>query len=418
MSGVRVWKVLLGVERHVVVEGVDLEVTDDGEVVLVASVRPTRRWGTRCGQCLRRSPGYDRGGGTRRWRGLDLGTTRVFLEAEAPRVRCREHGVIVAAVPWARHDSPFTAGFEDQCAWLTAHATATTVAELMRSSWRAVTRMVARVVAEARGRTDRLTGVVKVAIDEKAYRKGHRYLTVVTDLDTGRVVWAAEGRSQATVEKFFTALGPERAAGLTHVGCDGADWIHTVVKAQAPNALLCLDSYHVVAWASEAVDEVRRRITRDLRAAGRDDEAASLKGSRWAVLKKPANLTGGQQESLASIKKTNGPLYRAYLIKEQLREVFRVKGDQGRRLLAGVLAWASRSRLPEMVDLARKLRRFTDLIGNTLDHGVTSALAENTNTHITVLARRAYGFHSPEALIAMIELTRGGLCPPLPGRAG
>jgi transposase len=81
-----------------------------------------------------------------------------------------------------------------------------------------------------------------------------------------------------------------------------------------------------------------------------------------------------------------------------------------------VISWASRSRLPEMVDLARKLRRFQDLIGNTLDSGVTSALAENTNTHITVLARRAYGFHSPEALIAMIELTRGGLCPPLPGR--
>jgi len=109
-------------------------------------------------------------------------------------------------------------------------------------------------------------------------------------------------------------LGAERAAALTHVGCDGADWIHPVVKARAPNAVLCLDSFHVVAWASEAVDEVRRRITRDLKAAGRDEEAKALKGPRWAVLKNPKNLTGGQQESLASIKATNGPLYRAYLI--------------------------------------------------------------------------------------------------------
>jgi transposase len=418
VSGVRVWKLLLGVERRVVIEGVDLEVADGGESVVVASVRPSRRWGSRCGQCLRRSPGYDRGDGQRRWRGLDLGTTKVFLEAEAPRVRCREHGVIVVAVPWARHDSPFTAAFEDQAAWLAAHATASTVAELMRSSWRAVTRMIARVVAEARGKTDRLAGLCRIAIDEKSYRKGHRYLTIVTDVDTGRVVWAAEGRSQATVEKFFEALGPERAAALTHVGCDGADWIHTVVKAQAPQAKLCLDSYHVVAWASEAVDEVRRRIVRELKAAGHEDEASSLKGSRWAVLKDPGRLTGGQQESLARIKKTNGPLYRAYLIREQLREAFRVKGKRGRKLLAGVIAWACRSRLPEMVDLARKLRRFQDLIGNTMDTGVTSALAENTNTHITVLARRAYGFHTPEALIAMIELTRGGLCPSLPGRAG
>jgi transposase len=416
VSGVSLWKVLLGVERHVVIEDIELEASEDGETVLVASVRPSKRQNARCGLCGRRCPGYDQGDGRRRWRGLDLGTTRVFLEAVAPRVSCREHGVVVAAVPWARHASAFTRDFEDQAAWLAAHATATMVARLMRSSWRAVTRMVTRVVAEARGRTDRLAGVTKIAIDEKAYRKGHRYITVVTDVDTGRVVWAAEGRSQASVEAFFTTLGPQRAAGLTHVGCDGADWIHTVVKAQAPKAKLCLDSFHVVAWAGEAVDEVRRRIVRELKAAGRTGEAASLKGSRWAVLKDPARLTGGQQESLASVKKTNGPLYRAYLIKEQLREVFRVKGERGRRLLAGLIAWASRSRLPEMVDLARKLRRFHDLIGNTLDTGITSALAENTNTHISVLARRAYGFHSPEALIAMIELTRGGLCPRLPGR--
>jgi transposase len=340
----------------------------------------------------------------------------VFLQAQAVRVRCGEHGVVVASVPWARHDSAFTAGFEEQAAWLAAHTAASTVAVLMRSSWRAVTGMITRVVAKARGKSDRLAGVVKIAIDEKAYRKGHRYLTVVTDLDTGRVVWAAEGRSKATVAAFFTAMGPDRSAGLTHVGCDGADWIHTVVAEHAPQARLCLDSFHVVAWASEAVDEVRRRITRELKAAGRDEDAKALKGSRWAVLKNPKKLTGGQQESLASIKTTNGPLYRAYLIKEQLREVFQAKGRRGRRILAGVIAWATRSRLPEMVDLARKLRRFRALIANTLDTGVTSALAENTNMHITVLARRAYGFHSPQALIAMIELTRGGLCPPLPGR--
>jgi transposase len=407
----------LGVERHVVVEGVEVEVAVGGEAVVVASVRPSRRQALRCPRCRRRCRRYDRGDGRRRWRGLDLGSTRVFLEAEAPRVRCGEHGVLVAGVPWARHDTAFTAAFEEQTAWLAAHAAASTVAVLMRSSWRAVTGMVTRVVAEARGRTDRLAGVTKVAIDEKAYRKGHRYLTVVTDLDTGRVIWAAEGRCKAVVAAFFTALGPGRAARLTHVGCDGADWIHTVVAEHAPQAVICLDSFHVVAWASEAVEEVRRRLGRDLKAAGRHGEAATLKGSRWAVLKNPARLSGDQQESLAAIKTTNGPLYRAYLIKEQLREVFRVKGPHGRALLGGVIAWASRSRIPEMLDLARKLRRHRDLIANTLDHAVTSALAENTNTHIAALTRRAYGFHSPEALIAMIELTRGGLCPDLPGRS-
>jgi transposase len=140
------------------------------------------------------------------------------------------------------------------------------------------------------------------------------------------------------------------------------------------------------------------------------------KGTWWAIRKNPERLTGDQQIALASIKKTNDPLYRAYLMKEQLREVFKVKGSAGRRLLTGLLAWAARSSIAKMVALSKTLRRYRDLIGNTLDHGVTNAPAEATNTHIQGLIRRAYGFRSPQALIAMIELTRGGHCPPLPGR--
>ena len=121
-------------------------------------------------------------------------------------------------------------------AWLVAHAAKSAVQAFARVSWRAVTGVVERVVGEARGRTDRLAGLTRVGIDEKSYRKGHKYLTVVTDHDTGRVVWTADGRSKATVAAFFAALGPERAAGLTHVSADGADWIHGVVAEHAPGA--------------------------------------------------------------------------------------------------------------------------------------------------------------------------------------
>ncbi|MBY0390555.1 MAG: transposase [Mycobacterium pseudokansasii] len=113
----------------------------------------------------------------------------------------------------------------------------------------------------------------------------------------------------------------------------------------------------------------------------------------------------------------NATLYRAYLLKEQLREVFRVKGAHGRQLLAGWLSWASYSRIPEFVALARSIRRYRDLIHNTLDHGLSNAKSEATNTHLRALTKRAYGFHSPDALIGMAMLTRGGLCPQLPGRA-
>jgi len=295
-------KALLGIE-HVVVEGVRFESATLDRQVLVVRVRPTRRASARCPDCGRRCPVRDAGDGDRRWRSLDLGSTMVYLEGPAPRVDCRRHGVLVAAVPWARHQARATAAFEDQATWLAAHTAKSTVAALMRTSWRAVTTMVARVVAEARDGADRLQHLRRIGIDDKSYKKGHKYLMVVVDHDTGRVVWAKEGRDQATVRAFFDALGPARAARLTHVSCDGATWIHDVITERAPQALICMDPFHVQQWAGQAVDEVRRRITREAKAAG---QSVTDSSSRWALLKTPQALTGAQQASLAHIKKTNG----------------------------------------------------------------------------------------------------------------
>lgn len=149
----------------------------------------------------------------------------------------------------------------------------------------------------------------------------------------------------------------------------------------------------------------------------RPTKPKALKNSRWALLKNPPDLTGDQRTTVAAIAKTNLPLYRAYLLKEQLREVFARKGAHGKQLLAGWLSWATRSRIPEFVALAKTIKRYLPLIHNTLDHGVSNALSEATNTHLRLLTRRAYGYHSADALIAMATLTRGGLCPPLPGRS-
>jgi len=263
-----------------------------------------------------------------------------------------------------------------------------------------------------------MDGLRRLGIDEIAHRKGQRYLTVVIDHDTGRMVWAGKGRDAATLRAFFDALGAERAAQLTHVSADGAEWIHTVVAERAPQAVVCLDPFHVVAWATKALDMVRREMWNELRRTGRAEQAATLKGSRWALVKNPSDLTGEQRTTLAGIATTNKALYRAYLLKEQLRAVFAAKGAHGRTLLAGWLAWARRSRLPGFVKLAKTIDRYRPLIWNTLDHELSNARSEATNVHLRVLTRRAYGFHSAEALIAMAMLTRGGLCPSLPGRAG
>jgi len=317
--------------------------------------------------------------------------------------------VVVAHVPWARPGAKHTWTFEDTCAWLAAHAAMSVLTVLLRIAWRTVAAIVTRVVADGRDTNDLLAGLTRIGIDEIAYRKGHRYLTVIVDHTTGRLVWAREGRNQDTLGKFFDQLGSERAKLLTHVSCDGAEWIHALVRERAPEAVICLDAFHVVMWTMKALDKVRvRTMTR----AGIIDRHAM-----WAVRKNPPDLSTEQRTSLAAIAATNNTLYRAYLLKEQLREVFRVKGKKGRQLLAGWLSWAAHSRIPEFVDLARSIHRYRDLIWNTLDHGLSNARSEATNTHLRALTKRAYGFHSPDALIAMALLTRGGLCPPLPGRA-
>lgn len=414
MRAVRVWRSVLGVQ-HTVIEKVELE-RQGVEEVLVATVRPTRSRQGRCGRCGMRAPRYDNGEGPRRWRSLDAGTTRVYLQAAAPRVSCPTHGVVVAAVPWARHGSRFTSAFEDTVAWLACHAALSVLAVLLRVTWRSVAAIITRVVAQRSATTDRLTGLRRIGVDEISYRKGHRYLLVVVDHDTGRLVWADKGRDSATLRRFFDVLGEDRAALLTHICADGAEWIHTVAAERAPQALVCLDAFHVVAWASTALDAVRRGLWNQLRRDGRTDQATALKNSRWALLKNPPDLTSDQRTTVAAIAKTNHPLYRAYLLKEQLREVFATKGATGRQLLAGWMSWATRSRIPEFAALAKTIKRFLPLIHNTLNHGLGNALSEATNTHLRLLTRRAYGYHSAEALIAMATLTRGGLCPPLPGR--
>ncbi len=138
-----VWKMLLGVELAVV-EDVRVEL---GAVVV--SVRPKSREKHRCGVCGRRCPREDAGEGRRRWRALDLGTTFAYLEADAPRVYCKHHRVVVAQVPWARHDSRFTVAFEDQCCWLAVNTSKKAVAELMRVAWRTVGSICKRVADEA-----------------------------------------------------------------------------------------------------------------------------------------------------------------------------------------------------------------------------------------------------------------------------
>jgi len=242
---------------------------------------------------------------------------------------------------------------------------------------------------------------------------------VVVDHDRDRLVYAAEGHDAETVGAFFDALGAQRCEQIEFVSADGASWIERMVRERCPKATLCTDPFHVVKWATDALDKVRREVWNRLRRSRDPGERAlalSLKRSRYALWKNPDNLTQRQEAKLAVIKRINDPLWRAYLLKEQLRELVSIKGRAALRMLPRWLAWAARSRLEPFVDLGRRVRRHLPGIEAALRHGLSNARVESANTRIRLLHRLAFGFHSAQPAIALAFLKIGGLCPPLPGR--
>jgi len=414
----KVLKKVLGLGADVVITGWDLTGPDDDTsgVRPALEVRLRRRVSRRgrCGRCGTRSPWYDQGDGPRRWRHLDVGYATCQLVADAPRVDCPVHGPTVVAMPWARHDSAFTAALEDLVVHDAVVANKQAAADRYGLSWRAVNHACIRLAEEALDRVDLLDGLVAVAIDEVKYKKGQRYLTVVCDHLTGKVIWAAKGRSKDTVRAFFAALGPVRAAALQFVSADGAEWIRSVVAEAAPDAIVCLDTFHLVSWATDAVDEVRRAEWNVLRRTGSAAAAKQFKGLRWLLLRNWGNLSSRQKGVIRDLEKANRRMFRAWQLKEELRELLTLPLLQAQVALDRWLAWASRSKLTPFVKLARTIRRYRDSIEATIEWKLTNGIAESNNAAIGRIRSAARGFQDPKAFITMIMLERADLAPELP----
>jgi transposase len=421
----------LGLEGTII-EDVDVS---DSELV-VFRVRPEKRFTRRCGECRRKSPRYDRGAGRRRWRTVDVGLTRAVLEADAPRVSCREHGVVVAHLPWARHGAGHSLVFDQNVAWLATQTSKTAATEMLRISWRTVGAIVARFWADCEQLQDRFAGVRRLGIDEVSYKRGQRYLTVVVDHDTGDLLWAAPGRDSATLQQFFDLLGPDRCALITHVSADGAPYISTVVKGNCPNAVRCADPFHVVAWATEALDKLRRITFHEAQqksrraavrrldggtnpvtqAADEVDTVKALSGARLALLKNPEDLTENQHTKLQWIAVTDPDLHRAYQLKEGLRLVFKLPLEQATDALDNWIALARTSGIGLFATLSRQITRHRAGILAAIEHHMSNGRVESVNGKIRLITRIAFGFASPQPLIALAMLRLGGHRPTLPGR--
>ena len=409
-----------------------LRFTTEGVVVDLS--RRAKRLTCPCGWSTRAV--YDRS--RRFWRGLDLGGVKLFLGAEIRRLSCRRCGrVRTEDVPWARPGARFTRDFEDVVAWLAQRMDKTAITRLLRTTWETVAGIVVRVVADQLDQT-RLEEVYRIGVDEVSYREGHRFLTVVADHDRdGAVIWAGEGKNAATLEGFYDELGDEGCARLEAVSLDMGGAFKKATDSRAPQARQCVDPFHLVALANEAINKARRwawNLERDKArqaaataspkprgrppagtAAPARDQARWVKHTRWALLKDPDALKDSQLEVLHELRRTGSVLYRCWQLKEGLRDLYRLADPADAPIhLDWWLAWACRCRIPAFLTLSKTVRANRDRILAAVELELSNSKLEGLNSKIRLINHRGYGHHCAAALIAMIYLCRGAITVELP----
>jgi transposase len=387
---------------------IDVSFTGTGVVVTVR-LRRRRRVCSTCGQTGRLEI-HDRR--IKRWRHLDLGASRCWIECELRRLRCPDCGVRLEAVPWARPGAHHTRDFEDTVAWLAQQMAFTPITRLLRVGWATVGRIVTRVVGDHLDE-DRLAGLVCIGVDEISYRRHHRYLTSVADHRTGAIVWCAPGRNSTTLQGFFDELG-DRKDSIRAVSIDMSGEYQRAIRANLPDAEICFDPFHVVRLAARATDQVRRdewnRHDRSHTPTGR-----WVKGTRWSLLKAPEHQTIYQLATLAEVQRENRRLYRAFLLREELRLLYHLDDAAlAPEHLDAWLAWATRSRLKPFIRLARTLREHRDGILAAIHLGLSNGRLEGLNSKIRLISHRAFGFHSADPLIALVYLCCAGIVIELP----
>ncbi len=383
------------------------EFTGDG---LVLGLRRHRRRLLICPCGTRTWARYDQS--RRRWRHLNFGTTRVFVEAEVFRVDCRTCGrVRTEQVPWARPGARHTRDFEDVVGWLAQRTDKTTVSKLLGCSWETVDRVAKRLVEE-HVQDARLDNLYRIGVDEISYKRGHRYLTIVADHDTGRVVWVSRDRNKAALESFFDALGPERTAALQAVTLDGSSVYRPVIEERASHVTLCLDPFHVIKWCNEALDLFYRAQPAprpEYLGAGRFTIRA-WRRTRLALRSGAEGLDQNHQALINSIRRHNYRLFRAWELKEQLRELYRsVDPAHAPRYLSRWCSSALRSKIPAYETLARRIRKHFDAVIAAVQLGLSNSRLEGINSKVRVIQRRGYGHPSAESLMTMIYLCLSGI---------
>jgi len=256
-----------------------------------------------------------------------------------------------------------------------------------------------------------------IGVDEVSYGADHKFLTCVADHQTGGIVWAAEGRNATSLQAFFDGLSDEQKRSIQAVSIDMSAGYKKAIRAPegVPHAEVCFDPFHVVQLGGKACDQVRRD---EYNKHGRSSTDAGkwIKGARYSLLKDTTNQTPKQLLKLAEVVTTNKAMYRAFLLYGELRYIYRLPKQEAPERLDAWLAWASRSRLKPFIKFARTIRKHKAGVLAAIQLGISNGRLEALNSKVRLLSHRAYGFHSANALIAMIYLCCAGIQITLPHR--
>jgi transposase len=403
MQDTALYQYLLGLQSPWTVSRVNLDVK--GQRVDVWAEHPEDATWV-CPQCSKTLPLYDHAE-ERTWRHLDSCQFQTYLNARIPRVECAEHGVVQVQVPWAESRSRFTLLFERLAIDVLRQCDVSGATRILRISWDEAWGLMERAVT--RGRERKAARVVRrIGVDEKAAAKGHRYLTLVCDLDEGTVEHIAEDRKQESLDGYYAGLSKQQLKGIEAVAMDMWEPYIQATRARVPDAAekIVFDRFHVMGHVGKAVDTVRKQEHRELMESG--DE--TLKGSKYLWLYSRENVPDRRRNEFNALKRQELKVGRAWAIKEALRRLWHyVYPASGRKFWKQWYFWATHSRLAPMKAAAETVRRHIDNILTYYQHPVTNAMSEGLNSKIQKIKSMACGFRNIEHFKTAIYFRCGGL---------
>ena len=409
-----VWKVLLGIEKPWRVSSVEVEIggripgrrVGPGPLLLLGTVRVrvshSRKGKVKCPVCGASCVRHDHR--ERSWRHLDTMQFATLVTAVVPRAKCEEHGVHQLPVPWAEEHSRFTAFFESLVIGWLLSASASAVAGMMRLSWDQVDGIYARAVRRGLSRVRREVPRA-ICVDETSFRRGRKYVTVVSDASSGEVLHVAEGRGRESLESYYENAGADGCARLEHVMMDM--WQPYIAATQSrTGAAVVFDKFHIAHHLSAAVDQVRRREHRRLRRQG--DER--LTGTRYLWLRRVEKMSETQRSRFESLRREHLTVGRAWAMKEMAMEQWGyATKEEAHADWKHWLSWVRRSRLGPMQRVAETIGRHLEGVLNAAVTGFSNAKAESINARIQQLKRRSCGYRSVARMRNAILFHLGGL---------